>query len=202
MHYSRVSLSPMPTFFFQIFVKETLDSSHFDPELPGLVALWSKHQTNCSTTHCKIAPRIHLRANLGWCEKVFLYCNAYQASFLSCVSNLQMACMKSAHVGSSLNISMVDMTHSAMIITEHTSHFPVAVTLIHEQNYLGCFLFRNRHFSSFNVYSPGTLEFLLDIIGAGFFFFHKVVRNSTQMNILKVHNDLTGAFSSRGVGTP
>ncbi len=43
VHYSRVS-SPMPNFFFQFFVKETLDLLHFDPELPGLVTLWSKHQ--------------------------------------------------------------------------------------------------------------------------------------------------------------
>ncbi len=50
--YHRVSLSPMPKFFFQIFVKEILDLLCFNPELRGLVALWSKHQTLIADCTC------------------------------------------------------------------------------------------------------------------------------------------------------
>ncbi len=47
---------------------------------------------------------------------------------------------------------------------------------------------------------PSKLEFLLAIIRVDFFC--EVLRNNTLMSILKVHDDLTGASSSKGVETP
>ncbi len=52
VHYSRVSLSPMPIFFLQIFVKATLVLLRFDLELCGLVALWSKRQILIADCTC------------------------------------------------------------------------------------------------------------------------------------------------------